>query len=100
MPKKKKLVVTEPVEEVKPDLTASLAQAGLPTAQQTGQPETPSETKLNKNTPVKARNAGAPFVYDLSRWGYGQRWPTGAVYTIPMDVYMDCLKKGMDGAAA
>ena len=49
---------------------------------------------------VRVRNAGAPFVFDLSAQGYGQRWPTNAVYSIPFSVYMKCLDAGFDGVAA
>lgn len=52
---------------------------------------------INRSVSVKVLNQGDPFVYDLAKWGYGQRWPTGAVYTISLDAFMDCLSKGMNG---
>lgn len=51
----------------------------------------------NPNKPVRARNEGKPFLVDLLQYGYGLRWPTGAVYTIPSGVYVECLQKGMKG---
>ena len=53
---------------------------------------------VNGSAVVRAMNAGDPFPCDLSAWGYGYKWPTNAVYTIPMSAYLDCLKKGMNGA--
>ena len=49
---------------------------------------------------VRVRNAGEPFVFDLSAHGYGQRWPSNAVYSIPFKVYMKCLEAGFEGVAA
>ncbi len=49
---------------------------------------------------VRVRNAGAPFVCDLSGYGYGQRWPTNAVYSIPIKAYKKLLEDGLDGVAA
>lgn len=54
----------------------------------------------NPNKPVLVRNEGEPFAVDLQRYGYGSRWPTGAVYTIPTGVYVQCLKDGMKGVLA
>ena len=59
------------------------------------QPKTPD---LNRGESVRVMNAGDPFPVDLSAYGYGYKWPTNAVYTIPMHVYLDCLKRGMNGA--
>jgi len=72
---------TEEIVEVKPDVK---------------EPEAEARPDLL----VRVRNAGAPFVFDLSAHGYGQRWPTNAVYSIPFSVYMKCLDAGFEGVAA
>jgi hypothetical protein len=49
---------------------------------------------------VRVRNQGKPFLCDLTSYGYGMRWPTNAVYTIPASVYMKLLDTGLDGVSA
>ncbi len=49
---------------------------------------------------VRVRNQGAPFPCDLTAYGYGMRWPTNAVYTIPDHVYVELLKQGLNGVSA
>jgi hypothetical protein len=49
---------------------------------------------------VQVRNQGALFLCDLTAYGYGLRWPTNAVYTIPTSVYIGLLKKGLNGVSA
>jgi hypothetical protein len=51
------------------------------------------------NRSVRMRNTGEPFVIDLTAYGYGARWPTGAVYTIPQAVALKCIAEGMKGEA-
>lgn len=50
------------------------------------------------NKLIRVRNAGAAFECDLTAYGYGRRWPTGAVYNIPAKTYMELLEKGLNGA--
>jgi hypothetical protein len=83
MAKKKKVIKEEP----KPEPVVLVDEVRV-------EPKAP---EVNRSVSVKVLNHGNPFVYDLSPWGYGQRWPTGAVYTIPMSAYLDCLEKGMNG---
>ena len=51
-----------------------------------------------KDKMVRVRNAGKPFVCDLTMYGYGMRWPANAVYNIPISKYMELLEKGLNGA--
>lgn|SRR3990167_6862961 len=46
---------------------------------------------------VRVRNQGAPFLCDLTAYGYGHKWPTDAVYNIPTSKYVELLKEGLDG---
>lgn len=62
--------------------------------------EAPVPSSFNPDAPVQVRNDGSDFRVDLLSFGYGKVWPTGAVYTIPAGLYMECLKKGMKGSAA
>jgi hypothetical protein len=80
MAKRKKKVVEQPEPAAQP------------------KPEEVKTPAINPGVSVKAINFGNPFPCDLSAWGYGYKWPSGAVYTIPMGVYLDLLKKGMNGA--
>lgn len=56
--------------------------------------------EIQKDKSVKVRNQGKPFLCDLMQYGYGMRWPTNAVYTIPLSVYLKLLKDGLDGTYA
>jgi hypothetical protein len=49
---------------------------------------------INLNKSVKAINNGPRFPINLTGYGYGGAWPTKAVYTIPMGVFMDCCADG------
>src|SRR5688572_22846920 len=49
---------------------------------------------------IRVRNQGKPFPCDLSAYGYGMRWPTNAVYSIPQSKYIELLHQGLDGVGA
>src|SRR5688572_14565585 len=49
---------------------------------------------------IRGRNHGKPFPCDLSAYGYGMRWPTNAVYSIPQSKYIELLHQGLDGVGA
>lgn len=51
-----------------------------------------------KDKLVRVRNVGKPFACDLTSYGYGMRWPTNAVYNIPVSKYTELLKQGLNGA--
>ncbi len=46
-----------------------------------------TETQLNKA--VRVQNIGKPFSCDLTGYGYGTRWPSKAVYFIPVKVFLN-----------
>jgi hypothetical protein len=63
------------------------------------EPETVSTPALPDKM-VRVRNQGLPFLCDLTAYGYGLRWPTNAVYTIPTSKYIQLLKQGLEGVSA
>ena len=63
-------------------------------------PEPEKVEKIPPNMTVRVRNQGPRFDCDLTAYGYGMRWPTGAVYNIPVSKYMELLDKGLDGVSA
>lgn len=79
------------------------AQASIPTAPVAVVEKTVEEVatapvqkapEVNRDKSVKAINNGARYVVNLAGYGYGGAWPSKAVYTIPMGVFMDCVKNG------
>lgn len=60
----------------------------------------PVAPEVQRDRSVKVRNQGKPFPCDLLQYGYGMRWPTNAVYTLPLSVYMKLLSEGLDGTYA
>lgn len=63
------------------------------------EPETVSTPALPDKM-ARVRNQGLPFPCDLTAYGYGMRWPTNAVYTIPTSKYIQLLKQGLEGVSA
>ena len=98
MPKKKETPkVEEVIEEVKEAEVPALV------VDETGGRKNPEPERVQQippNMTVRVRNQGPRFDCDLTAYGYGMRWPTGAVYNIPMSKYMELLKQGMDGVSA
>jgi hypothetical protein len=82
MPKKK----SRPVEKIKP--VEVLPQIAEPI----------KEVQYNLASAVRVQNVGDPFPCDLSAFGYGMRWPTNAIYTIPAGIYLDLINKGLKGS--
>lgn len=61
------------------------------------EPVAPALNEREMNKLVRIRNQGAPFVCDLTAYGYGARWPTNAVYAIPLKEYLQLVKQGFNG---
>lgn len=109
MEKKKKVEPVEPVEPVEQVLSDSwtIESNTIKVTEETPteppalvvEPQTVSTPALSGKV-VRVRNQGAPFPCDLTQWGYGMRWPTNAVYTIPDYVYVELLKSGLNGVSA
>jgi hypothetical protein len=100
---KKKTVEPEPVapvEEVTPVAEVPEVAAPVVSAPQLVEELASVDTPALADKMVRVRNQGKPFLCDLTAYGYGMRWPTNAVYTIPASKYMELLKQGLDGVSA
>ena len=95
MPKKKTIEVVEANE---PEIVAE-AEVETPVPSLTIEPASVSTPALPDRV-VRVRNEGKPFPCDLTAYGYGMRWPTNAVYSIPASKYMELLQQGLDGVSA
>ena|SRR5687768_13784763 len=112
MPKKKvaKPAKVEPIVEVvtfeeipqPPDVVEVVERANEPEITIPDlviQPPTVSAPALPDKM-VRVINQGAPFLCDLTMYGYGGRWPTNAVYTIPTSKFVELLTQGLKGRNA
>jgi hypothetical protein len=94
MAKKKTEPEVEPVVEAAP-----VEEVNVSAPQLIEEPASVSAPALADKM-VRVRNQGAPFECDLIAYGYGMRWPTNAVYTIPTSKYVELLRQGLDGVSA
>jgi hypothetical protein len=84
------------VKEVEPEPVAEILDVIAPEPE----PQISEVVAPVKDKSVRVRNAGTPFLCDLTMYGYGTRWPTNAVYTIPYSKYMELVKQGLNGTTA
>lgn len=96
---KKNQKVDDVVEEVQPEEVDVIVPEPTPPPEPVqAKPATRQLTDAELNKAVRVQNAGTPFLCDLTAFGYGTRWPSKAVYIIPVRKYMELLEQGFNGS--